>query len=59
MNVSSHTSILKIVQNEEKLLFNVSEDPHIRSTILGNRRSSKQIFIGVSLFLLFLAKRKC
>ena len=40
------------------MFINVSEDPHIRSTIFGNGRSSKQIFIGVSLFLAFLAKRK-
>ena len=39
-------------------MFTVSEDLHMRSTLFGNGRSSKQIFIGVSLFLVFLAKRK-
>ena len=33
---------------------NVSEKPHMRSTIFGNGRSSKQIVIGVSLFIVFL-----
>ena len=49
---------MKIVQNEEKIAYQLSEDPHIRSTTFGNGRSSKQIFIGVSLFLEFLAKIK-
>ena len=35
-----------------------SEDLHMRSIRYGNGRSSEQIFIGVSLFLMFLAKGK-
>ena len=29
----------------------------MRSTIFGNRRSSKQVFVGINLFLVFLAKK--
>ena len=37
---------------------NVGEDPHMRNTIFDHGRSSEQIFIGVSLFFVFLADRK-
>ena len=42
----------------KKWLINVGEDPHMRNTTFDNGRSSEQIFIGVSVFLLFLADRK-
>ena len=42
----------------KKWLINAGEDPHIRKTTFDNGRSSKQIFIGGSLFLVFLANRK-
>ena len=42
----------------KKWLINVSEDLDMRSTTLDNGRSLKQIFIGVSLFLVFLGDRE-
>ena len=41
----------------KKWLSNVGEDLHVRNTTFDNGRSSKQIFIGVGLFLVFLANR--
>ena len=38
-------SVLKIVQNEQKWLINVSEEPDMINTTLDNERSLKQIFI--------------
>ena len=46
-------SVLKIVENEEKWLINVGEDPHMRNTTFDHGRSIKQIFIGVSFSLCF------
>ena len=50
---------MKIFENEEKWLINVSEEPDVISTTLDNRRSLRQLIIGVSLFLAFQAIRKC
>ena len=58
MKVSSHMSVLKIVENEENSLSNVSEDPDVRNATLDTGRSLKQILIGLSLFLVFLTNRK-
>ena len=41
----SQISVLKIVQNEQKWLINVSEDPHMRNAALDIGRSLKQILI--------------
>ena len=42
----------------KKWLINVGEDRHMRNTTFDNGRSSKQIFVGVSLFLVSLGNRK-
>ena len=38
----------------KKWLINVDEDPYMRNITFDDGRSSKQFFIGVSLFLVFL-----
>ena len=50
--------VSKIVENEEKWLINVSEEPHMMNATLDIGRSLRQIIIGVSLFLAFQAIRK-
>ena len=45
MNVYSQISVLKILQNEQKRLINVSEEPDMINASLDNGRSLKQIFI--------------
>ena len=49
---------MKIVENEEKWLINVSEEPDMINATLDNGRSLRQIMFGVSLFLVFQAIRK-
>ena len=49
---------MKIFENEEKWLINVSEEPDMINTTLDNGRSLRQLIIGVSLFLAFQAIRK-
>ena len=56
--VKSQISVLKIFQNEEKWLINVSQEPDMINTTLDNGRSLKQLIIGVSLFLAFQAIRE-
>ena len=56
--MQNQINVLKIVEKEEKRLINVGEDSHMRNTTFDNERSSKQIFIGVSLFLVFLGNGK-
>ena len=51
-------SVLKIFENEEKWLISVNEDPDMINTTLDNRRSLRQLIIGVSFFLAFQAVRK-
>ena len=51
-------SVLKIFENEEKWLASVNEDPDMINTTLDNRRSLRQLIIGVSFFLAFQAVRK-
>ena len=41
-----------------KWLVNVSEEPYMMNTTLDNRRSLRQLIIGVSLFLAFQAIKK-
>ena len=53
MNVQSQISVLKIVENEEKCLINVNEEPDMINITLDNGRSLRQLIIGVSLFLAF------
>ena len=49
---------MKIVENEEKWLINVSEEPDMINATLDIERSLRQIITGVSLFLAFQAIRK-
>ena len=42
----------------KKWLINVSEEPDMINTTLNNRRSLRQLIIGVSFFLAFQAIRK-
>ena len=49
---------MKIFENEEKLLVNVSEEPDMINTTLDIGRSLRQLIIGVSFFLAFQAIRK-
>ena len=42
----------------KKWLIIVGEDPKMRNAMLDTRRSMKQILLGVSLFVVFLANRK-
>ena len=42
----------------KKWLINVSEEPDMINATLDNRRSLRQVLIGVSLFLAFQAIRK-
>ena len=55
MSVQSQISVLKIFENEEKWLINVSEEPDMINSTLDNGRSLRQLIIGVSLFLAFQA----
>ena len=54
----SQISVLKILENEKKWLINVSEEPDMINTTLGNGKSLRQLIIGVTLFLAFQAIRK-
>ena len=49
---------MKIFENEEKWLINVSDEPDMINTTLDNERSLRQYIIGVSLLLAFQAIRK-
>ena len=49
---------MKIFENEEKWLINVSEEPDMVNITFDNGRSLRQLTIGVSLFLAFQAIRK-
>ena len=53
MNVQSQIRVLKIFENEEKWLINVSEEPDMVNTTLDTGRSLRQLIIGVSLFFAF------
>ena len=58
MNIYSQISVLKILENEEKWLINVSEAQDMINTTLDNGRSLRQFIIGVSFFLAFQGIRK-
>ena len=45
MNVQSQTRVFKIIQDEEKLLINMSEDRGMRNAALDTERSLKQVLI--------------
>ena len=49
---------MKIFENEEKWLINVSDEPNMINTTPDNGRSLRQLIIGVSLLLAFQAIRK-
>ena len=49
---------MKIFENEEKWLINVSEEPDMINSTLDNGRSLRQLIIGVSLFIGFQVIRK-
>ena len=49
---------MKIFENEEKWLINVSEEPDMMNTTLDNGKSLRQLIIGVSLFLAFQDNRE-
>ena len=49
---------MKIFENEEKWLINVSEEPDMINITLDNGMSLRQLIDGVSLFLAFQAIRK-
>ena len=49
---------MKIFEDEEKWLINVSEEPDMINTTLDNGRSLRQLIIGASLFLAFQAIKK-
>ena len=58
MNVYSQISVLKIFENEEKWLINVSNEPDVINPTLDNGRSLRQLIVGISLFLAFQAIKK-
>ena len=58
MNVQSQISVLKIFEMRKKWLINVSEEPDMINTTLGNGKSLRQFIIGVTLFLVFQTIRK-
>ena len=45
MNVQRQISVLKIFQNEEKWLINISEEPDMRNATLDTERSLKEILL--------------
>ena len=49
---------LKFWEMRKKWLINVSGEPDMINTTLDNRRSLRQLIVGVSLFLAFQAIRK-
>ena len=49
---------MQIFENEGKWLINVSEESDMINITLDNRRSLRQLIIGVSFFLAFQAVRK-
>ena len=49
---------MKIFENEEKRVINVSEEPDTINTTLDNGRSIRQFIIGDTFFLAFQAIRK-
>ena len=49
---------MKIFENEEKWLINVSEEPDMINTTLDNGRSLRQLIVSVSFFLAFQTVRK-
>ena len=49
---------MKIFENGEKWLINVSEEPDMINTTLDNKRSLGQLIIGVGFFLAFQAIKK-